>query len=86
MLTFLYMTAHSIIAYCGDLQGLMSANSQELHRSIAWRRPEDSSMTIDCPAEGHQPNTKVNVYRNFVNTLPWFTSVREKIQHSSAGS
>ncbi len=28
VLTFLYMTALNTIAYCDDLQGLMSANSQ----------------------------------------------------------
>ncbi len=31
LLAFLYLTVHSIIVYCCDLQGLMSANPQELH-------------------------------------------------------
>ncbi len=43
VLAFLYLTVHSIIAYCGDLQGLMSANPQELHlikRVEAHRGPK----------------------------------------------
>ncbi len=55
VLAFLYLTAHTVIAYCDDLQSLMSANSQDLPRSNARRRTEAPSMTIDCPAEGHQP-------------------------------
>ena len=54
VLTFLYLTAHNIIAYCDDLQGLMSAYPQELRQSNARRRLEAPTMTIDCPAEGHQ--------------------------------
>ncbi len=54
-LAFLYMTALNIIAYCDDLQGLMSAYPQELRQSNVCRRLEAPTMTIDCPAEGHQP-------------------------------
>ena len=32
------------------------------------------------------PNTKAFVYRNFVNALPWFTSVCEKIQDPAYSS
>ncbi len=51
VLTFLYMTAHYIKAFCDDLQSLMSADSQDLPRSNARRRLEAPTMTIDCPAE-----------------------------------
>ncbi len=58
VLAFLYLTAHSIIAYCGDLQGLMYANPQEQHHIKRVEAPRGPKHDHRLPSGPLRMTTK----------------------------
>ncbi len=56
------------------------SNSKQLWVNTLPMTCEENLAAQAEAVKAIDPNTKVFVYRNFVKALPWFTSVREKIQ------